>query len=164
MPSDKGSTGHTRWLTCAKGLYLFPHHPTSYILLLTSGKAFSNLPEHTWTDYNKMAPALPSTKQSPLPIPPVPQLPAYSHFSMMTPQPPVPVPIMQQPIQGQLPQQHRPNCCPPGSGGNCCPPTSGMQTMQMQNHGMYYGGAGAWYTQTQQVGYASGSSQYGGAK
>ena len=37
-----------RMLTLDKGLYLFPHHPQSYVLLLTSGKAFSNLPEHTW--------------------------------------------------------------------------------------------------------------------
>ncbi|KAF2660905.1 hypothetical protein K491DRAFT_577929, partial [Lophiostoma macrostomum CBS 122681] len=55
------------------GLYLFPSAPTSYVLFLASGKAFSNLPEYTWTDYNKMAPHLPATLQTQMPIPPVPQ-------------------------------------------------------------------------------------------
>ncbi|KAF2640670.1 hypothetical protein P280DRAFT_370132, partial [Massarina eburnea CBS 473.64] len=57
------------------GLYLFPHHPTSYILLLTTGKAFSNLPEHTWEDYNKISPRLPQLRQSNAPIPCIPILP-----------------------------------------------------------------------------------------
>lgn len=152
------------------GLYLFPHYPASYILLLTSGKVFSNLPEHTWTDYNKMAPALPATKQSPLPIPPVPQRPGYEQYLATTPQSPTVFSNVQQPISGPSSQQHRPNCCPPNRGGNCCPPPPGTQTMQAQaqsqSQELYYGGAGAWYPQAQgqQVGYASGSAHFGGGR
>lgn len=88
------------------GLYLFPSHASSYILLLTSGKAFSNLPEHTWADYNKIAPALPPLAQSGLPIPCSPQ-PRPAPQSQLAPQP----------------QRADPGCCPNEGAAvhNCCP-------------------------------------------
>ncbi|KAF2676253.1 hypothetical protein K458DRAFT_424872 [Lentithecium fluviatile CBS 122367] len=92
------------------GMYLFPHHPNAYILLLTSGKAFSNLPEHTWADYNKMAPALPQLTQSALPIPCIPQ--PRQQPQLLPPQPQ---------FQSQ-PQQRNSGCCPNHTGvHNCCP-------------------------------------------
>lgn len=103
-------------MCCEQGLYLFPHYPNHYILLLTSGKTFSNLPEHTWVDYNKMAPALPPLVQSAAPIPCMPQ-------SRQQPQP--------RPIQPQPPQQFQmqpqyvvTGCCPIGTTAphNCCAP------------------------------------------
>ncbi|KAF9732168.1 hypothetical protein PMIN03_000622 [Paraphaeosphaeria minitans] len=72
--------------TGVASLYLFPHHPASYILLLTSGKAFSNLPEHTWEDYNKMAPSLPPLIQTLAPIPCVPQSQPTSQTQIPPPQ------------------------------------------------------------------------------
>lgn len=107
-----------------QGLHLFPHHPNSYVMILTSGKAFSNLPEHTWADYNKMAPALPPTVQTSAPIPPVPQARPTS-----TPQ--QPQPQMQPQTQQQFaPQQQgvitNAGCCPPAPSHNCCP--QGPQT------------------------------------
>ncbi|KAH7117679.1 hypothetical protein B0J11DRAFT_536469 [Dendryphion nanum] len=79
------------------GLYLFPQHPQSYVLLLMSGKAFSNLPEHTWVDYHKMADKFPTLVQTLSPIPARPQLP-------ISPQ--------QQP---QVPKPHNAGFCPPSS-------------------------------------------------
>lgn len=101
------------------GLYLFPNYAQSYVLLLTSGKAFSNLPEHTWPDYNKMAPSLPSFVQTQAPIPPVPQ-PRV--------QQPVPHPQIQPQLQmqPQFQQPRNPGCCPLGATmqpHNCCPQT-----------------------------------------
>ncbi|CAI6329063.1 unnamed protein product [Periconia digitata] len=83
-------------------LYLFPSSPSSYVLLLTSGKAYSNLPEYTWADYNKMAPHLPVLVQTLSPIPCVPQ-------AQLPPQ------IAQPPRST--------GCCPNGNIGvahNCC--------------------------------------------
>ncbi|KAF2711154.1 hypothetical protein K504DRAFT_466173 [Pleomassaria siparia CBS 279.74] len=87
------------------GLFLFPSHTTSYILLLTSGKAFSNLPENTWPDYNKMAPAFPTCIQSPLPIPPMPQ-PNVLAPPIQAPSPVQQVQFQQQ-TQPQFQQQQR---------------------------------------------------------
>jgi hypothetical protein len=93
-----------------QGLYLFPHHPASYILLLASGKAFSNLPEHTWEDYNKMAPALPPLVQTLSPIPCVPQARPASQAQIPQPQP------LQQ-LQPQLQPQPQPHIQPPPANG-----------------------------------------------
>lgn len=49
-----------------------PSHPNAYVVILTSGKMFSNLPEHTWTDYSKMADKLPPFVQQRAPLPPLP--------------------------------------------------------------------------------------------
>lgn len=86
-----------------QGLYLFPYHPSSYILLLTTGKTFSNLPEFTWADYNKMAPAMPPLVQGTSPIPCTPQVRPASQS-----QPPSQAPV-QQPQQQQL----NSGCCAP---------------------------------------------------
>lgn len=117
------------------GVHLFPSHPNSYILILTSGKAFSNLPEFTWVDYNKMAPALPAFVQSMQPIPPMPQpkspqpQPAPQMQPQITMQPQQmmgmqqPMMQMQQPYQQPYVQATH-NCCPTGIPGlphNCCP-------------------------------------------
>ncbi|EAT86845.1 hypothetical protein SNOG_05781 [Parastagonospora nodorum SN15] len=94
-------------------LHLFPSHPNAYILITTGGKAFSNLPEFTWPDYNKIAPAFPSFTQTRSPIPPIPQPPP------MRPQ----LQYTQQSSQQTIPQQ-RPNCCPNNTHMgqyNCCP-------------------------------------------
>lgn len=48
--------------TDIKGLYLFPSAPEAYVLLTLAGTAFSNLPPHTWTDYNKISSALPRSQ------------------------------------------------------------------------------------------------------
>ena len=137
-------------LTTQQGVHLFPSHPNSYILILTSGKAFSNLPECTWPDYNKIAPALPTFVQGSLPIPPTPQQrsaqpqtqpqmqPQMQSQMMMQPHPNMsmqqPMMPMQPPYQ---PQYTTPafNCCPqhvPGAPHNCCPQTP----MQPRMYGM----------------------------
>ncbi|ORY03557.1 hypothetical protein BCR34DRAFT_667373 [Clohesyomyces aquaticus] len=116
---EEGMMGTNKFLeesrdfTGVAGLYLFPPEPKSYILLLTSGKAFSNLPEHTWADYNKMAPHLPPLVQTLAPIPAVPQLRPQSQS-----QP-------QQPMQQQMSGQNLNGCCPnPAPPQNCCVQTS----------------------------------------
>jgi hypothetical protein len=97
-----------------EGLHLFPSHPDAYILITTSGKAFSNLPEFTWPDYNKMASALPMSVQNMQPIPPIPQLRQQPHV-----QPPAQrQPIAQQAQYQQSYQQQQPmshNCCQPAA-------------------------------------------------
>ncbi|KAL6705231.1 hypothetical protein ACN47E_007191 [Coniothyrium glycines] len=114
------------------GLHLFPSHANAYILILTNGKAFSNLPECTWVDYNKMSAALPTSVQSMQPIPPIPQ-PKQPH-QQSQPQP-QPQPQFQQPHQPQQqthhhyqpPSQH--NCCPqPLPGQTCCSQAQQVQT------------------------------------
>lgn len=45
-----------------KGLYLFPSTPEAYVLLTLAGTAFSNLPPHTWTDYNRISSAFPRSQ------------------------------------------------------------------------------------------------------
>ncbi|KAF2179047.1 hypothetical protein K469DRAFT_717558 [Zopfia rhizophila CBS 207.26] len=109
---EEGMAGTNKFLENSKdftgiaGLYLFSNYPNSYVLLLTNGKAFSNLPEHTWPDYNKMAPSLPNLTQT------------------LTPIPPMPIP-QQQPPPPQ-PQPHQTGCCPPSgplAPHNCCPQT-----------------------------------------
>jgi hypothetical protein len=85
------------------GLYLFPAHPECYILLMMDGKTFSNLPEWTWEDYNKLAPALPPLAQATLPIPCMPLL------RMVT------APQQQLQAAGT-------GCCPSSPAvNNCCP-------------------------------------------
>ena len=77
---------HSSWADdYPQGLYLFPQQPASYVLLLTNGKSFSNLPEHTWEDYNKMAPALPTLVQT---ISPIPCMPPSCPGSSIPAQPP----------------------------------------------------------------------------
>lgn len=130
---SEGMQGTEKWLEKVDnflgvaGLYLFPNYPDSYILLLTSGKAFSNLPEFTWADYNKMAPALPALAQSGLPIP----------CSPIIPQPQI-VPVS--PVQ---PQPRGGGCCPNTVHvHNCCPqqpvarppPWGVMQVQQPQSY------------------------------
>ncbi|CAO2648653.1 Nn.00g079200.m01.CDS01 [Neocucurbitaria sp. VM-36] len=159
------------------GLHLFPSHPNAYILILTSGKAFSNLPDFTWVDYNKMAPALPTFVQSMQPIPPKPEQrpppqPQVAPQPQMMPQvqrqvyiqqPQQPMMQMQQVMQQQPYVQHyaRPqhNCCPagvPGTPHNCCP----QAPMQPRVFGMarVYGAPVA----PQPMGYGGGGAQPGG--
>ncbi|KAJ4348696.1 uncharacterized protein N0V89_010074 [Didymosphaeria variabile] len=88
------------------GLYLFPQHQSSYILLLTSGKAFSNLPEHTWEDYNKMAPALPPLIQTLSPIPCVPQARPTSQTQIPQPQPQPQIQMQPQQGNGWVPNPY----------------------------------------------------------
>ncbi|KAF2243410.1 hypothetical protein BU26DRAFT_117282 [Trematosphaeria pertusa] len=115
---EDGMVGTNKFLNDSKdftgvaGLYLFAHHPNSYVLLLTSGKAFSNLPEHTWADYNKMAPALPPLVQTMSPIPCTPQ-----------PRQQAPAPVPQPHPQLQPQQRIQTGCCPTGmvvAPHNCC--------------------------------------------
>lgn len=116
-------------LTIGQGLYLFPTHPDCYILLLMTGKAFAHLPDHTWEDYNKMAPSLPKLKQIGLPVPAIPQPEAQASRQLQ------PQPHFQQLISQTQPQKNPPgsfvfvphNCCPPAvpainDFNNCCPP------------------------------------------
>ncbi len=145
-PRSSQEEAHTDYI--AKGVHLFPSHPNCYILILTSGKAFSNLPECTWPDYNKMAPAFPPFVQTSQPIPPMPQQrpvqpqPAPPQMQQQQPQRIVQpaMHMQQQPFQqgyqqpyqqpyappqqqyGQ-PQQPQFNCCPthvPSAPHNCC--------------------------------------------
>ncbi|KAF1938383.1 hypothetical protein EJ02DRAFT_410588 [Clathrospora elynae] len=105
------------------GLHLFPSHANAYILILASGKAFSNLPECTWVDYNKMAPALPNFVQSMQPIPPMPQPRSPPSQAPQT-QSQMQATQTQRPHQQPLPQPQQHNCCPlviPGVVHNCCP-------------------------------------------
>jgi hypothetical protein len=108
-----------------QGLHLFPSHPDAYVLITTAGKAFSNLPEFTWPDYNKIASALPTFVQTMLPIPPMPQ-PRQHPQSPPAMQPTQPSQAHYQQSYQQLRQvQQQQNCCPQGSPGvphNCCPP------------------------------------------
>ncbi|KAF1830101.1 hypothetical protein BDW02DRAFT_642408 [Decorospora gaudefroyi] len=119
-------------------LHLFPSHPNAYILILTTGSTFSNLPECTWADYNKIAAALPSQfTQTRLPIPPMPQYTSTPKAQ----------------THGETAQIQRYNCCPqgvvPGVIHNCCPQVpygtamdtsmyvpmpSTMQAQQQQQH------------------------------
>ncbi|KAF2731409.1 hypothetical protein EJ04DRAFT_579122 [Polyplosphaeria fusca] len=115
---EEGMQGTNKFLEGARdfsgvaGLYLFPTHPDSYILLLTSGKAFSNLPEHTWPDYSKMADKLPATVQTSLPVPPSPVI--------RQPQP------QQQLLQPSMAPQHNHHSpTSPLSPQNCCPQAPG---------------------------------------
>jgi hypothetical protein len=52
-----------------------PTQANAYVLVLTNGKTFSNLPEHTWADYTKMADKLPNFVQHLTPLPPMPAPP-----------------------------------------------------------------------------------------
>lgn len=94
-----------------QGLYLFPSSPQSYILLLTSGKAYSNLPEHTWIDYKKMENSFPNLSG-------VPRPPSFQ----------------QQPVMAATGS----GCCGPQvlQMQNCCPPQQVVmpmvQPVQMQ--------------------------------
>ncbi|KAF2741682.1 hypothetical protein M011DRAFT_472876 [Sporormia fimetaria CBS 119925] len=131
----EGMTGTNKFLEGARdftgvaGLYLFPQYPDCYVLLLMSGKTFSNLPEHTWPDYNKMAPALQPLVQTLAPIPAVPA-PQVQLVSSTLHLQPVSRPQSFQNPTGSVPLrttvtpqfvQH--NCCPPAPAGeNCCPP------------------------------------------
>lgn len=100
-------------------MHLFPSHPDAYILIKTDGKAFSNLPEFTWVDYNKIAAALPNFVQGMQPIPPMPQARGIPRNPQPQPRS-LAQPQYQQP-QYQQQQQQRPNCCPPGAPmSNCC--------------------------------------------
>ncbi|KAF1926687.1 uncharacterized protein M421DRAFT_213913 [Didymella exigua CBS 183.55] len=72
-------------------VHLMPTQANAYVLVLTNGTTFSNLPEHTWADYAKMADKLPAFVQHMTPLPPMPA---------PQPQPP----HAQQP-QAQQPQQ-----------------------------------------------------------
>ncbi|KAF2865609.1 hypothetical protein BDV95DRAFT_612486 [Massariosphaeria phaeospora] len=123
---EQGLVGTNRFLDECRdfggvaGLYLFPASPPSYVLLLTTGKAFSNLPEHTWADYNKMAPALPPLVQTQAPIPAVPQTQVQQVLQQLqqgqqqpaavgqVPQQP-PVQQLQQQLQQPLQQQQAPH-------------------------------------------------------
>jgi hypothetical protein len=150
-----------------KGLHLFSSHPDAYILITTAGIAYSNLPEFTWVDYNKMAPALPTFIQGMLPIPPMPQ---PRQPQPVLPSPPIaPQQVQYQPQVQQSQQQQHHNCCPPGRPGNCCTVT--QQPVQPRPFGValpYYTqpvlgqfnqGSGA-AANGQQGGYANGA--YGG--
>jgi len=94
----------------------------AYVLILTNGKTFSNLPEQTWADYKKMADKLPPFVQHMAPLPPLPQL-------QLQPQQQMPAPPLQQ-FQGLPPdykqsQRAQSGCCPPGHAHaphTCCPP------------------------------------------
>ncbi|KAF2016676.1 hypothetical protein BU24DRAFT_423049 [Aaosphaeria arxii CBS 175.79] len=121
------------------GLYLFQSYPDSYVLLLMSGKTFSNLPEHTWADYNKMAPALPQLAQSSMPIPAIPQ---------MRPPTAVTAPPQQQQFQQprQFQQVAQTSCCAPNNQHTGIhvplPPNYGqVQGMINQISGQLNGGA-----------------------
>ena len=62
-----------------------PSHPNADVVILTTGKMFSNLPEHTWTDYSKMADKLPLFVQQRAPLPPMPTPAAQVHPPQMQP-------------------------------------------------------------------------------
>ncbi|KAF2502693.1 hypothetical protein BU16DRAFT_16975 [Lophium mytilinum] len=83
------------------GLWLFPSHPDCYIMTTMEGKAFSNLPEHTWQDYTKMAHSIPDLR-------PKPQM---QPMPMMVPQQMSP-----QPVLYAQPQQFAPNPMSPPPG------------------------------------------------
>lgn len=96
-----------------QAVHLMPTQANAYVLIQTNGKAFSNLPEHTWKDYAKMADKLPIFAQHMAPLPPMPIPPQVPQAHPPPPQP--------------QPQQHQGQ--PPGyiqsqrtQSGNCCPP------------------------------------------
>lgn len=121
-------------------------------MITTGGKAFSNLPEFTWPDYNKMAPAFPSFTQTMQPIPPIPQ-PAPIRSQLQ---------YTQQSSQQTMPQQ-RPNCCPHNTDTgqyNCCP----QQTTRSVPYGTspaFVNALGAPLAQSGQIN-APNSTQYNG--
>ena len=83
-----------------------PTQANAYVLVLTNGKTFSNLPEHTWADYAKMADKLPTFIQHMAPLPP---MPAQPHRTAPPQQ--APVQSQQLPFGSQQasapPQQHQ---------------------------------------------------------
>ncbi|KAF3041521.1 hypothetical protein E8E12_004920 [Didymella heteroderae] len=110
-------------------VHLMPTQANAYVLVLTNGKTFSNLPEHTWADYTKMADKLPHFVQHMAPLPP---MPAPAQIQQPPPQ------MQQQPHIPAQPQQFQPlppaykqsqrgasGCCPSTTDGaphTCCPP------------------------------------------
>ncbi|KAF1917949.1 hypothetical protein BDU57DRAFT_528453 [Ampelomyces quisqualis] len=105
------------------GLHLFPSHSDAYVLIKTAGQAFSNLPEFTWHDYNKIAPALPTFMQSMQPIPPLP----LSRLGLAPQAPPLQLQqVAQSSFQYQQSQQQQPPCPVQQQGRqhSCCPQTA----------------------------------------
>lgn len=106
-----------------------PAQANAYVLILTNGKTFSNLPEHTWADYAKMADKLPMFVQH---MAPLPSMPAPPQVLQPPPQmqPSSQVPPQVQQFQGMPPaykqsQRGASGCCPSSTTGaphTCCPP------------------------------------------
>lgn len=115
-----------------QAVHLMPAQANAYVLVLTTGKMFSNLPEHTWPDYTKMADKLPSFVQHMVPIPPMPvprqtQVPPQMFTHPHQPRPYQPQPQLQPPAYLQSQRQQQGNCCPthgtePSAAYTCCPP------------------------------------------
>ncbi|KAH6642474.1 hypothetical protein C7974DRAFT_430928 [Boeremia exigua] len=102
-------------------VHLMPPQANAYVLILTNGKTFSNLPEHTWADYAKMADKLPAFVQQMAPLPPMPQ-------QRVVPQPlpqPQPQPFQTLPPNYKTSQRGQAGCCPSMNSNvphTCCPP------------------------------------------
>ncbi|KAF1348288.1 hypothetical protein EJ07DRAFT_169644 [Lizonia empirigonia] len=106
-------------------LHLMPTQANAYVLVLTTGKTFSNLPEHTWPDYAKMADKLPSFVQQMAPLPPMSASRVMHAPPRISPRPYQPQP--QPPGYLQSQRQQPGNCCPSrasrmGAPHTCCPP------------------------------------------
>lgn len=114
-----------------QAVHLMPTQANAYVLVLTTGKTFSNLPEHTWPDYAKMADKLPSFVQQMAPLPPmhasrVMHAPPQISTQVYQPQPQS-QPPPQPPGYLQSQRQQPGNCCPShasrmGAPHTCCPP------------------------------------------
>ncbi|KAJ4985825.1 hypothetical protein SVAN01_08723 [Stagonosporopsis vannaccii] len=123
----EGMRGMNRFLeesrdfTGIAAMHLMTTQANAYVLILTNGKTFSNLPEHTWADYAKMADKLPSFVQHMAPLPPMPQL-------QLQPQPQLPPQPQQHPAlppDYKQSQRAQSGCCPPVNANAqhaCCPP------------------------------------------
>jgi hypothetical protein len=126
-----------------QAVHLMPTQANAYVMVLTNGKVFSNLPEHTWSDYVKMADKLPNFVQYMSPLPPMPAPPqmaapprqaqVQTQQTLMppqqTPMPPQQAPMSPQQHQGLPPdykqsQRAQSGCCPAAvPGQTCCTPT-----------------------------------------
>ncbi|KAF2633148.1 hypothetical protein BU25DRAFT_452956 [Macroventuria anomochaeta] len=107
--------------TVIAAVHLMPTQANAYVLILTNGKTFSNLPEHTWADYAKMADKLPTFVQHMAPLPPMPA-PPQVHPPQM---PPRPQQYQDQPPEYKQSQRAQSGCCPHANTGaphTCCPP------------------------------------------
>ena len=111
-----------------QAVHLMPTQANAYVMVLTNGKTFSNLPEHTWSDYVKMADKLPNFVQYMAPLPPMPALPHMAAPPRQAQVQPQQIPMPQQ-HQGPPPdykqsQNTQSGCCPAAvPEQTCCTPT-----------------------------------------
>lgn len=104
-----------------------PTQANAYVLVLTNGKTFSNLPEHTWADYAKMADKLPSFVQHMAPLPPIPAPPQMAALPQVQVQQSPTHSVQYQSLPPDYKQSQRgvSGCCPQVNASaphTCCSP------------------------------------------